>query len=306
MYSAQQLENAHQTDLRAVLQHFGYKQLAKRFFENPFRQEKNSLSFSVFQHSNGQIWIAKDLSTGKTWRVLELVRELKKLDFKEAIKLLLSLNNQYSEPAEYFSFQNENDEVQPLPTHKEATQKQINSLDYYLKVKRGISPSLAKEYLKYVQYEHKGKTYYSLWFANNSNGFAVRNSIFKACFVSSDITTIEKENFDDWIVFEGFMDLLSAITHYKKPFKANILVLNSTTNTQKGIDYILDKMTLETRVFCFLDNDRAGKEAFVSINEQFAEIGVFDYSEKVYGEKDEKGNYKYNDFNEFLTKNKAV
>jgi 5S rRNA maturation endonuclease (ribonuclease M5) len=298
MYSDQQLQTAFETDLRAVLQYFGYNQLTKKFFQNPFRQEKNSLSFSVFQHSNGKIWIAKDLSSGKTWRVLELVKELKKWDFKETMKFLLSFNGQYSEPTNSpFSFQNENDEVQPLPTHKEATQKQINSLDYYLKVERGISPSLAKQYLKYVQYEHKGKTYYSLWFANNSNGFAVRNSIFKACFVSSDITTIEKENCNDWIVFEGFMDLLSAITHYKKPFKANILVLNSTTNTQKGIDYMLDKMTLETRVFCFLDNDRAGKEAFAQINEQFAEIGVFDKS-NLYND--------YKDFNQFLTKNKAL
>lgn len=298
MYSEQQKQTAFQTDLRAVLQHFGYNQLAKKFFQNPFRTEKNSLSFSVFQHSNGKIWIAKDLSTGKTWRVLELVKELKKWDFKEAIKFLLSFNGQYCEPTNSsFSFQNENEEVQPLPKHKEATLKQINSLNYYLKKERGISPSLAKKYLKYVQYEHKGKMYYSLWFPNNSNGFAVRNSIFKACFVSSDVTTIEKENCNDWIVFEGFMDFLSAITHYQKPFRANILILNSTNNTQKGIDYVLNTMALETRVFCFLDNDNAGRKAFSEINEQFAEINVFDKSNV----------YKYyKDFNQLITKNKEL
>ncbi len=307
MYSEQQKQTAFETDLRAVLQYFGYNQLAKKFFQNPFRQEKSSLSFSVFQHSNGKIWIAKDLSSGKTWRVLELVRAIKNWDFKEAMKFLLSFNGQYSEPTNNpFSFQNQDEEVKPLPKHREATPKQINSLNYYLKKERGISPSLAKQYLKYVQYEQKGKTFYSLWFPNNSNGFAVRNSIFKACFVSSDITTIEPTDSDkwgewtlynDWIVFEGFMDFLSAITYYKKPFKANILVLNSTTNTQKGIDYMLDKMTLETRVFCFLDNDDAGRSAFLEINEQFAEINVFDKS-NLYNE--------YKDFNQFITKNKEL
>ncbi len=310
MYSEQQKQTAFQTDLRAVLQHFGYNKISNSksstHFEHPLRTEKSSASFSVFYGKN-KIWNAKDLSTGKTWRVLELVKELKKWDFKEAIKFLLSFNGQYSEPTNSsFSFQNQDEEVQPLPNHKEATIKQINSLNYYLKKERGISPSLAKKYLKYVQYEQKGKTYYSLWFPNNSNGFAVRNSIFKACFVSSDITTIEPMDSDkwgewtlynDWIVFEGFMDFLSAITHYQKPFKANILVLNSTTNTQKGIDYMLDRMTEDTRVFCFLDNDNAGRNAFSEINEQFAEVGVYDKS-NLYNE--------YKDFNQFITKNKEL
>ncbi len=303
MYSDKQIETAHQTDFRAVLQYFGFNQLSKKFFEHPFRVEKSSHSFSVFKHSNGQIWMAKDLSSGKKWRVMDFVMEFKSWSFSEAIKFLLSFNNEYSEPTNSFSFSNQDEEVKPLPTHRAATPKQINSLNYYLKNERGISPSMAKRYLKYVQYEEKGKTYYSLWFQNNSNGFAIRNKFFKGCFLTSDITTIEPKDedkwgdwtlYNDWVVFEGFMDFLSAITYFKKLFKANILVLNSTVNTQKGIDFMLDKSTEDTRVFCFLDNDEAGKTAFKEIYEQFAEVGVYDKSNLYEG---------YKDFNEFLTKN---
>ncbi len=51
MYSQEQIEQAHQTDFRAVLQHFGFNPISKTHFENPFKTEKIVL---VFQYSNTQ------------------------------------------------------------------------------------------------------------------------------------------------------------------------------------------------------------------------------------------------------------
>ncbi len=297
MYSEQQIEQAHQTDFRAVLQHFGFNPISKTHFENPFKTEKNSASFSVFKHSNGRIWIANDLSESKIWRVMEFVKEFKKWDFKEAMKFLLSFNGQYSEPTEYHSSLSNPNEPNPLPQNKEATKEQIQNLDNYLKNQRGINPKLAKQYLQYRRYKIANKWYYALWFQNNSNGFAIRNKFFKGCFEASDITTIEDKNYNDWIIFEGFIDFLSAISYYKMPFKANILVLNSTSNLKKAIAHINNKKVDKTRVFCFLDNDKAGKKAFQELKEQLQEVEIFDKSDLYID---------FNDFNDFLISDQSV
>ncbi len=297
MYSQEQIEQAHQTDFRAVLQHFGFNPISKTHFENPFKTEKNSASFSVFKHSNGRIWIAHDLSESKIWRVMEFVKKFKNYDFKEAMKFLLSFNGQYSEPTEYHSSFSNPNKVNPLPKNKEATKDQIQNLDYYLKNERGINPKLAKQYLSYRQHKVGAKWYYGLWFQNNSKGFAIRSKFFKGCFESSDITTIEDEKYNDWIFFEGFMDFLSAITYYKMPFKANILVLNSTSNLKKAIAHINSKKVDKARVFCFLDNDKAGKKAFAELKEQLQEVEVFDKSD-IYID--------FKDFNDFLISDISV
>lgn len=300
-YTAEQKELALQTDMRALLNHFGFAHLRGNLFENPFKTEKNSPSFSVFRHNRTGKYLAKDLSSDKTWNCIDLLMELKSMSFRECITFLLDFSNVFIPSESYKKMKCENTDV-PLPIFKPCVSEQEKNLNYYLKVKRGISPTLAKKYIKYLQYERLGKTYYALCFRNNSKGYSIRNRNFKGTFGISDFTTIEPTDKDDWgewtayhdwVVFEGFMDFLSAITHYKKIFKANIMVLNSTIHTQKAITYMLDNSNLETKVFCFLDNDEAGEKAFNEINEQFAEIGVYDYSKIVYPN--------HNDFNEFLT-----
>lgn len=295
MYSDQQKQTAFETDLRAVLQYFGFNQLSNKHFENPFKTEKNSASFSVFKHRNDKIWIAKDLSSGKTWRVLELVREIKNWSFIETMKFLLSFNNEYSEPTNSsFSFQNSTF-YRSLPTHKEATNGQKNSLNYYLKYGRCVSPTLVKDFVEYRQYQYEGSSiwYYALFFKNDSEGYIIRNKAMKKpkCLGKLDITTILYQDSTQWIVFEGFIDFLSAITYYKKPFAANILVLNSVVNTEKAIPVL--KSLGATKIFTFLDNDSAGRTA----TNELKNIGI-PLIDKVslFGEN--------KDFNEFLTTKK--
>lgn len=288
-FTAEQIQTANNTDLRALLIDFGFSQITNNLFENPFKTESKSNSFSVFTHKTQKIFIAKDLSTERIWNVLSFTMEYKRISFVEAIYFLLAFNKEFVEqPKDNNFFLSKPSFNQPLPNHKEATDKQKNNLNYYLKKERGISPTLAKDYIKYQQYELKSKWYYGLFFSNDSEGFAVRNKSFKGNFGKADITTILYKNSTTWIIFEGFIDFLSAITHYKTKFKANILILNSTSHTEKA--KIVLKNLRAAKIYTFLDNDTAGKTATNELKK--LSIPLIDKSEVYDG---------FNDFNEFLT-----
>ncbi len=292
-FTPQQIEKANNTDLRALLVEFGFTQLSNSLFENPFKEESKSNSFSVFKHQTQNIWIAKDLSSGKIWNVMTLTMEYKRKSFVEAMYFLLEFNKEFVEqPKDNNFFLSKPNFTQPLPNHKEATDKQSQNLNYYLKKERGISPSLAKEYIKYQQYELKNKWYYGLFFKNDSEGFAVRNKSFKGNFGKADMTTILYKNSTTWIIFEGFIDFLSAITYYKQNFKANILILNSTSHIEKAKTVL--KELKAKQIYTFLDNDTAGKEATTELKK--LSIPLIDKSEVYDG---------FNDFNEFLTQPKT-
>lgn len=262
-FSDTQIAKANQTDLRALLVDFGYKQLSNTLFENPFKTEKKSNSFSVFQHEQNNIWLAKDLSSSKIWNVVTLTMEHKKMNFVETMYFLLAFNKEYIIPTEQsFSFSKPNS-YKSVPTHKEATEQQKNSLNHYLKIDRCVSPTLVKDFVEYRQYQYQGSSiwYYALFFKNDSEGYVIRNKAMKnpKCLGKSDVTTILYQDSTQWIVFEGFIDFLSAITYYQKSFKANVLVLNSVVNTEKAIQKL--KSLAATKIFTFLDNDMPGRKA---------------------------------------------
>lgn len=292
-FTPQQIEKANNTDLRALLVDFGFSQLSNNLFENPFKTESKSNSFSVFEHHTQKIFVAKDLSSGKIWNVMTLTMEYKRISFVEAMYFLLKFNKEFVQQSKEDNFfLSKPCFTQPMPNHKEATDKQKQNLNYYLKKERGISPTLAKEYLKYTQYEIKSQWYYGLFFLNDSEGYAVRNKSFKGNFGKADITTILYKNSTTWIIFEGFIDFLSAITYYKTKFKANILILNSTSHLEKA--KIVLKESQAKQIYTFLDNDKAGKEATNEL--QKLSIPLIDKSE-VYE--------CFNDFNDFLTQKNA-
>jgi len=269
IFTAQQIQTVNKTDLRALLVDFGFRQIKNKLFENPFKQEEKSNSFSVFKHRTQNIFVAKDFSTGKIWNVITITMEYKKISFAEAIKFLLSFNGQYSEPTNSpFSFQKEN-EVQPLPKHKEATDKQKGNLDYYLKKERRISPTLAKEYVKYIQYKIRDNLYYGLFFLNDSEGYAVRNKNFKGNFGKADVTTILYKNSTKWIVFEGFIDFLSCITYYKTRLKANVLVLNSTSHIERAKTVLKEMQAKQIYIHSLTMTKQEGKPQTSSKNYLF-------------------------------------
>ncbi len=301
-FSQEQIQKVNQIDLRAILQHFGIRQLKGRKFENPFRID-DTPSFSVFWSDKKGIWLASDLGRDKTWNVLEFVREYGKKSFVEAMYFLLEFDGAYTQTNSFFFSK---PAILPLPNHTEATAKQKNALNYYLKQDRKISPTLAEKYLQYRQYEKDGKTYYGLFFPNNSDGFVFRNKALEKPIMlgKGDISTIEPTDSDkwgewkcysEWLLFEGFIDFFSLLTIKGKQPKANSLILNSTKRIKRAIDYLKNAEVKPTKLYCFFDNDDGGRAAFSKLKSELTGIEIIDKS-VLYKED--------NDLNDFLTKNK--
>jgi len=290
-FTSQQIDTANSVNLKAVLQSLNYENIGNSIFQNPLKVEENSNSFSVFQKKNSKIWCAKDHGQNKVWNNITLIREIKNYSFVEAVKFLLDFDGQFVEEENApctSSFQNpHSNSNNVLPAQKECLPKQIANLNYYLKIDRCISPTIAKEYIEYNQFLQNEKWNYGLFFKNDKGGYALRNKLHKRNFGSAGITTLKLDNCQTWCVFEGFLDYLSAITFYKKKFKANILVLNSTSMIEEAKKALQDNKA--TKIFTFLDNDTAGKTATNELRK--LDIELIDKS-VIYQQ--------HNDFNDFL------
>lgn len=77
------------------------------------------------------------------------------------------------------------------------------------------------------------------------------------------------------MVFEGFMDFLSYLSLKASPSPTiDTAVLNSVTNLQKAVPFLQS----HRRVHAFLDNDEAGRKAFVHLRESLPSSEVVDQS----------------------------
>lgn len=138
------------------------------------------------------------------------------------------------------------------------------SLVTYITQTRKINPEIAAHYLKEVYFHNRytGKKYFAAGFENMSGGYEIRNPFFKGSVGSKDMSFIKGtgDGKEVW-VFEGFMDFLSKLTlrHSGNMPTTDCLVLNSVSNTEKTIGYLLPK-PYEV-VFGYLDNDSAGEKS---------------------------------------------
>jgi Toprim-like len=140
--------------------------------------------------------------------------------------------------------------------------------------KRGISREVAQQYCIEVQYDNNSKTYVSLAFANNANGYELRSEGFKSCIAPKHYTYLN-HGATKLCVFEGFLDFLS---YQMLPdlhiVPSNFLVLNSLALLPK-VQSILES---HTAIYLFLDNDIAGKAATKKIwqhNPHVIDMAVF-------------------------------
>ena len=235
-----------------------------------------------------------DFGTGQGGSIIDLVKEMYAVEFKQACSILCSGNIPRVE-------------VQAKPTEKaepkinilgEKPVSHIALVKYY--TGRGIDKATAMKYLKEVNYSVNGsKPYFALGFKNDSGGFELRNdSPYKFCS-SKDITTIDKK-LPNCNIYEGFFDFLSyeslSVRFPQQYPPANAIVLNSTANIEKST--IVDFAKKHKEVLCFMDNDNAGKQAYNTLNKKLSEhCHVGDYS-SFYAE--------CKDFNEFHVKNHKI
>lgn len=254
-------------------------------YKSPYRNETKG-SFEV--NTNKNVWY--DHGTGNGGNILDLVMKMENTDLSGSLELLASKN------INPFSFYQQ----ERLMQHKTTEIISIKQLadPYLLKYAndRKISSSIAIKYLSEITYKiwiskkNEYKIYRSLGFKNNAGGYELRNKYFQGC-TSKYFTTIHGKSNNQLNIFEGFFDLLSAVTLSKSNrLKFDSLILNSVTLKEKTKDIInnYDKLNL------FLDNDKAGVETvnyFDTIHNN-----TLDYSKIVYP--------KHNDLNDYL-KNKV-
>ncbi len=126
-------------------------------------------------------------------------------------------------------------------------------------------------------------------------GYELRNKYFKGC-ISKDIATDRstESNNETCIVFEGFMDYLSYLTLKNiQHSKVDVVVLNSISNLSKAMDFIKSHQ----KIYTYLDNDEAGKNATQQINKLSSTHNCIHIDKST-----DYANYK--DLNEWLCKTK--
>jgi DNA primase len=266
------------------------------WYFSPLHSE-NTPSFKIDIVKN--VWY--DHGAGIGGNVIDLVMNIYNIDFTSALKKLSSIFD-YGD-TQNFSFFHQQDKIRKIKEFamskkdsstgvpkfelKKVKALENNALIEYIN-KRGISSELAIKYLDEVYYQHDTKNYFALGFKNDSGNYELRNAYFKGCIGSKDITTIKGTENTKLSIFEGFMDFLSALTHFKiDTFKSDVVILNSVANKSKIEDLLYSD--LYKKIYLFLDNDKAGedtKRELYNINSNCIDCSVI---------------YKdYKDFNDFI------
>ena len=141
-----------------------------------------------------------------------------------------------------------------------------------------------------MHFTNNGRRYFTIGFPNVAGGYEIRKRYFKGCVAPKDITHIRHkgDSPDTCYLFEGFMDYLSFLTLRQESYpgaphfdKQDYMILNSVGNVGKA----LYPLGAYEHIHCFLDQDRAGMEAYRKLYREFG-IKVRDSSVLYSGHKD--------------------
>jgi DNA primase len=131
---------------------------------------------------------------------------------------------------------------------------------------RGIPYAIASRHCCRLNYGVRGKRYFAVGFPNMAGGYEVRSRFFKGCIPPKSVSLVKSEDTpsNECLVFEGFMDYLSAET-LQVTDNADCLVLNSVANVGKA-EELLDGYG---RIGCFLDHDEAGWRTLAALTKRY-------------------------------------
>ena len=132
---------------------------------------------------------------------------------------------------------------------------------------RGIPYAIASRHCCRLNYGVRGKRYFAVGFPNMAGGYEVRSRFFKGCIPPKSVSLVKSEDTpsDECLVFEGFMDFLSAVT-LQITGNADCLVLNSVANVEKA-----ELLEGYGRIGCFLDRDEAGRRTLDALARRYGE-----------------------------------
>ena len=133
---------------------------------------------------------------------------------------------------------------------------------------RGIPIGVASRHCCRLNYGVRGKRYFAVGFPNMAGGYEARSRFFKGCIPPKSVSLVKAKDTtaDECLVFEGFMDFLSALT-LGVTGNADCLVLNSVANVGKAVE-LLDGYR---RIGCFLDRDEAGRRTLAALTMRYGE-----------------------------------
>jgi hypothetical protein len=275
------LEAVKNIQLTTYLKSIGFEHKSQSgnrlFYCSPFRPAETTPSFAVRPKQNDFI----DFATNQGGDIIKFVERYHNINFKEAVYLLQSFDGTVK--ADSFSFVCQEETKQAFQL-KKVTALENQALLQYLR-SRKINVSIAKYHLKEAYYNAKE---FALAFENDLGGFELRNKIKKFSTSPKTITSIKGKSKEAVLVFEGFIDFLSYLTIKNNDIpEFDTIVLNSTKNLHLANDLLGNY----SKIFCVLDNDDTGKEAFLAIFGNCQNSKVIDCSVKY---------AKHKDFNEWL------
>lgn len=237
------------------------------WYLSPFRQE-NHASFKVNTERNQ--WY--DFGIGKGGNIIDLAELLyKSTDVSYLIHKMAS-DTPHCAPMPSTTFAdvkagqrtNSFENLQVLPLAHPALIRYLDD--------RCIDMEVATSVCKELHYNFNGKHYFGIGSPNITGGYELRNPFFKGCIAPKDISHFyADEPKKACFLFEGFMDFLSFMTLKRKENpqitglrQQNYLILNSVTNIHKAIR----RLSHYESVQCFLDNDDAGKNAYLQLSKE--------------------------------------
>ncbi|MFY7786760.1 MAG: toprim domain-containing protein [Thermoflexibacteraceae bacterium] len=285
-------QTAKQIPITEFMQKIGYQPQQYKgvfvWYQSPFiATEQQTGSFRIDTSQN--IWY--DYSQSKGGKIVDLVMHLQNCNVATALQQLGTLFS--GQNISYFAQQQQAPQQQPND-HNKIIVKKVKPLTnkallQYL-AERRISSEIATKYLVevyYCTYKKQDKNYFSVGFANDLQGYELRNRLFKGSSSPKAPTTIQGSTHTKKgvCVFEGFMDFLSCLEYYKTPTPKNDCIV---LNTAGFAEQVTDRVRDYDKVFCFLDNDTAGKQVVTALQQVHPRVKDFSqfYSE-------------YKDFNEF-------
>ena len=227
----------------------------------PYRGERTP-SFRV--NVAKQLWY--DFGLGKGGDIFTLAGEfLQSDDFRTQAKFIAEAANMtvtvWEKPA-----------YLPKPTEPVFEDVEVapllrSPLTEYLE-ERGIPIGVASRHCCRLNYGVRGKRYFAVGFPNMAGGYEARSRFFKGCIPPKSVSLVKSEDTpsDECLVFEGFMDFLSAVT-FGVTGNADCLVLNSVANVEKAAG-LLDGYG---RIGCFLDRDEAGRRTLAALVGRYGE-----------------------------------
>lgn len=269
------------------------KQQHSLWYLSPFREETQA-SFKV----NLQLNRWHDFGGGNKGDIFDLVMALEQIRNLNAAIRWLSQHKPH-----LFSFRGESSLEDTEAELKSTTNTIANNTIQNLQVKplkhlallqlledRKIPIDLAKSYCKEVHYALNGKHYFAIGFANNEGGYATLNSYFKGCIAPNGITSITAEQNKFALVFEGFMDFLSYLTLKQRQNTHNPIQDYHILNSVRNVEKLLPNLEKYEKIYCFLDNDKSGKQALQNIQKHLGNRVI-----------DQSNYYKnYKDLNDYL------